>query len=372
MGILPRTLTDMIDWRVFAWVGHDKASQNLDDSELEYFMTGRVRFGIVGIGNIGTRHIPQAERFGELVAICDVNEAKLEPYNNSNVQQFNSIEAMLGSMAAELDVVSICTPNGMHCQNAIQVLDAGCHVLCEKPMALSSKDCGAMITAAEKNNRRLFVVKQNRYNPPVVAVKKLLDSGDLGKVLSAHLNCFWNRNEGYYSNSWKGSNDLDGGCLFTQFSHFIDLLYWMVGDVVEAFGFSNNAVHGDMIEFEDQGVVSLRMENGVLGAISFSINSFAQNMEGSLVLFCEKGTVKIGGQYLNELEYQSIENSQIEDIKVVDKSNDYGTYKGSMSNHDFVYENLADVLQNGGVIGTSGFEGLKTVEIIEKIYRAIR
>jgi UDP-N-acetyl-2-amino-2-deoxyglucuronate dehydrogenase len=212
-----------------------------------------------------------------------------------------------------------------------------------------------MINAAERANKRLFIVKQNRFNPPIVAVKQLIDEDRLGKIYSVQLNCFWNRNEEYYTNSWKGTKDMDGGTLFTQFSHFIDLLYWMIGDVKEAFGYAGNFGHKDMIEFEDTGAVSLKFYNGAIGTVNYTVNSHGKNMEGSLTIFGEKGTVKIGGQYLNELEYQDIENYRIENLPPGHPPNNYGKY-------------LVEVLDGNGIIATNGFEGLKTVEIIDKIY----
>jgi predicted dehydrogenase len=229
-----------------------------------------------------------------------------------------------------------------------------------------------MIKAAERNNRRLFAIKQNRFNPPVAAIKKVIDSGALGRIFSVQLSCFWNRNFDYYKNSWKGTIELDGGTLYTQFSHFIDLLYWMIGDIKSVHALTANFAHEAVIEFEDTGVVALQFYNGALGTINYSVNSFGKNMEGSLTIFAEKGTVKIGGQYLNELEYQNIEGLVIKDLPAGNTANNYGHYQGSMSNHDKVYENVIDVLKNGSAISTNSFEGLKTVEIIDKIYQSAK
>ena len=251
-------------------------------------------------------------------------------------------------------------------------LNKGYNVLCEKPLGINVSECGEMLKAAERNNRRLFAIKQNRFNPPVDAVKKVIDSGKLGKILSIQLSCFWNRNEDYYNNSWKGTMDLDGGTLYTQFSHFIDLLYWMIGDIKNTYGFSRNSMHQEIIEFEDSGVVALEFYNGAIGTINYTVNSYGKNMEGSLTIFGEKGTVKIGGQYLNELEYQNIDGFEIKDLPKGNTSNNYGNYQGSMSNHDKVYENLVNVMQSGDSISANAFEGLKTVEIIDKIYSSIR
>jgi predicted dehydrogenase len=230
-----------------------------------------------------------------------------------------------------------------------------------------------MIQEAEKANRRLFVIKQNRFNPPVAAVKELIDENKLGKIYSVQLNCFWNRNPEYFlSSDWKGTKSLDGGTLYTQFSHFIDLLFYLIGDVKKVYAFADNFNHHKEVEFEDSGVAVLKFYNGALGTVNFTINSFAKNMEGSLTIFAEMGTVKIGGQYLNELEYQSLDGFKIEGLPEGNPPNNYGKYVGSMSNHDKVYENVVDVLTKGGVIATNGFEGLKTVEIIDKIYTQIK
>jgi predicted dehydrogenase len=246
-------------------------------------------------------------------------------------------------------------------------------VLCEKPMALSVADAGQMISESLRANKLLFIVKQNRFNPPVEAVKKIIDEGRLGKIYSAQLNCFWNRNESYYKESdWKGTLKLDGGTLYTQFSHFIDLLYWLVGDVKHVKASIGNYCHQGIIEFEDTGVVSLEFYNGAVGTINYSVNSFGKNMEGSITIFAENGTVKIGGQYLNELEYQKFNDFEISNLPPGNPPNEYGEYKGSMSNHDKVYENVIDVLNHKGVIATNAFEGMKTVEIIEKIYTEAR
>ena len=327
----------------------------------------KIRFTIVGCGRIAQRHAKHINNYGLLSAVCDIipNKAK-ELGEKYNVRYYSNISEMLENENENIDVVTICSPNGLHAEHSILSLNSGFHVLCEKPMAIKVSDCGEMIKAAEYANKRLFAIKQNRFNPPVAEVKRLIDSGTLGNVFSVQLSCFWNRDFEYYSNSWKGTKELDGGTLFTQFSHFIDLLYWMFGDVKSAKGIGNNYAHDGVIEFEDTGVVILEFHSGTIGTINYTVNSFGGNMEGSLTIFAEKGTVKIGGQYLNELEYQRIDNYQIKNLPEGNKANNYGKYQGSMSNHDKVYENLIDVLQKGSSISTNSFEGLKTVEIIEK------
>ncbi len=332
----------------------------------------KYNFALIGCGRIAQRHAEHIANNGQLKAVCDIDLEKAqklaEKYGATAYQYVDDLLAAEG----EIDVVSICSPNGLHAEHSIKALNAGFHVLCEKPMAISVYDCGEMIKAAEKNNRRLFAIKQNRFNPPVAAIKEAIDRGDLGKIYSVQLSCFWNRNFDYYHNSWKGTADLDGGTLYTQFSHFVDLLYWMIGDVKTAHALTGNFAHQGVIEFEDTGVVALQFYNGALGTINYTVNSYGKNMEGSLTIFAEKGTVKIGGQYLNELEYQNIEGLVIKDLPAGNTANNYGQYQGSMSNHDKVYENVIDVLKNGSSISTNSFEGLKTVEIIDKIYQSAK
>jgi len=329
----------------------------------------KYKFAIIGCGRIAQRHAEHIVKNGILQAVCDTQKEKATKLGltyNSNI--YYNLDELLEN-EKDLDVVSICTPNGLHAEHTIKVLKSGSHVLCEKPMAISVADAGKMISESLKANKHLFIVKQNRFNPPVVAVKKIIEQEKLGKIYSVQLSCFWNRNERYYKNSdWKGTLKLDGGTLYTQFSHFIDLLYWLIGDIKEVRAKIFNFAHQGIIEFEDTGVVSLEFYNGAIGTINYTVNSFKKNMEGSITIFAEKGTVKIGGQYLNELEYQMIDEYSIENLPPGNPPNEYGEYKGSMSNHDKVYQNIIDVLENKGIIATNAFEAMKTVEIIEKIY----
>jgi UDP-N-acetyl-2-amino-2-deoxyglucuronate dehydrogenase len=331
----------------------------------------KVKFAIIGCGRIAQRHAEHINNNGVLAAVCDVDFKKAEELAAKyNANAYQNIDDLLAN--EQVDVVAICTPNGLHAEHSIKALNAGSNVLCEKPMATNVTDCGKMIIAAEKNNKRLFAIKQNRYNPPVAAVKEAIDNGVFGKIYSVQLSCFWNRNPDYYANSWKGTQDLDGGTLYTQFSHFIDLLYWMFGDVKRAYALTGNFAHQDIIDFEDTGVAAVEFYSGTIGTINYTVNSYNKNMEGSLTIFGEKGTVKIGGQYLNELEYQNIENFEFKDLPKGNTANNYGQYQGSMSNHDKVYENVIEVLTNNGIISTNSFEGLKTVEIIDKIYSSAK
>lgn len=329
-----------------------------------------VTFGLIGCGRIGARHAEHIAKQGKLIAVCDTDPIKADSFAKAyHCKAYYSIENLLAKEKT-IQVISICTPNGLHAAHSISALNNGNNVLCEKPLATSVIDCNKMIESAEKNKKHLFVIKQNRFNPPVAAVKKCIEDGYFGNILSIQLSCFWNRNTDYYANSWKGSNDLDGGTLFTQFSHFIDLLYWMFGDIKNVAAYTKNLAHQNIIDFEDTGVVILEFNNGAIGTVNYTVNAYNKNMEGSLTIFGEKGTVKIGGQYLNELEYQNFEGYQIKNLPAGNHANNYGSYMGSMSNHDKVYENVINVIKNGHSISANAFEGLKTVEIIERIYAA--
>ena len=326
------------------------------------------KFGIVGCGRIAERHAAHIPKIGVLKAAHDIQRTSLEKFiNKHGGKGYDRLVDMLEKEKDKLEVISICSPNALHAEQTIAALKSGYHVLCEKPMALTTRDCGEMIKAAEQANRRLFIVKQNRFNPPVRQVKEWLDQGRLGRILSCQVNCFWNRNRDYYQ-GWKGTRTMDGGSLYTLFSHFIDLLYWMLGDVEEVQAVTDNLAHAGIMEIEDTGAVILKFAQGCIGTLHYTTNAYEGNMEGSLTLFGEKGTVKIGGQYLNELEYVRMEG--LERGGTGASAEAYRKYEGSQSQLGEVYANLAAVLQGKASISTNGFEGLKTVEIIEKIYRA--
>jgi predicted dehydrogenase len=328
------------------------------------------KFAIIGCGQIAGRHAEQIQNYGQLVAVCDIITGKADSFSKKfSSNPYYDIHDLL-SEEREIDVVVVCTPNGLHAEHSIKSLQAGKDVLCEKPMAISTADARKMIDAEKQTGKRLFVVKQNRFNPPVIFLKKLVGENKLGKIFSFQLNCFWNRPDVYYQDTWRGTKDLDGGILFTQFSHFIDLLYWLLGDLSEAAGVRYNFLHKNSIEFEDTGVAQLQMKNGSIGTINYTINTNNRNMEGSLTLFGENGTVKIGGQYLNELEYFSVAGESTPDLPKGNPANQYGYYEGSMSNHHKVYEHLVKALDDPSFHFINSDETLKTIEIIEKIYNA--
>jgi predicted dehydrogenase len=332
-------------------------------------MNSPLQFAIIGCGKIAPRHAAEAARHGQLAAVCDIIKEKAEAIALSyNSRAYTSIEELLQN--EKIDILAVCTPNGLHASHSIISLKAGCHVLCEKPLSTSSADALEMIRTAKECKKKLFVVKSTRYNPALAALKKAIDENKLGAIYSFQMNCFWNRPPAYYADSWKGDLSLDGGTLFTQFSHYIDALLWLLGDIKTASGSRKNLAHGDSIDFEDSGVASIEMESGAIGGINWSVNAFQKNMEVSLSILAEKASLAIGGEYMNQVTYQLADGFSLDSFQP-GNANDYGFYKGSMSNHDKVYENLVKALENENHPFTHATDGLKTVEAIEKIYKSI-
>lgn len=328
----------------------------------------KYRFALIGCGKIAPRHAEQMAKLGTVTAVCDIVKEKAnhlaEMYKTS---PYYSLKELLFN-ETKVDIVSICTPNGLHAEHAKECLNMGKHVLCEKPLTISVKDAVGLIDIAQRNRRKLFVVKSTRYNTNVIALKKIIDKGGLGSLFSFQLDCFWNRPPAYYKNTWRGSSSLDGGTLFTQFSHYIDILCWFFGEVKNITGVRKNFLHQKIIEFEDSGVATLEMKNGMIGGLNWSVNTYKKNMEISLTVIAERGTVKLSGEYLNTICYQLIEDDSLEPIGDSNPANDYGFYKGSMSNHNKVYDYLVEALQNEDDLLTDASDGLKTVALIENIY----
>ncbi|MBP9094979.1 MAG: Gfo/Idh/MocA family oxidoreductase [Ignavibacteria bacterium] len=330
----------------------------------------KVKFAVVGSGHIGKRHAEMINRNdeSELVAMCDIlpkEELRLENYD---VPFFSSIDDLLGSNI-EFDVMCVATPNGLHGEHSLKALDKGKHIVCEKPMALTVAECEKIIFKALQASRQVFCVMQNRYSPPSQWIKEVVEGGILGDTYMVQLNCYWNRDERYYKKgNWKGTKDLDGGTLFTQFSHFIDIMYWLFGDIKDIQAKFNNFNHAGLTEFEDSGTVSFDFINGGMGCINYSTSLWNTNMESSITIIGKNGSVKIGGQYMNEVEYCNIKDYTMPELAPVNPANDYGAYKGSAANHHYIFENVIDVLKGRNVITTNALEGLKVVDIIERIY----
>lgn len=330
-----------------------------------------IRFAVIGCGHIGRRHAEMIQRnsSAKLVALVDVlskDDLEIEQFN---VPFFNSIDDLLESKI-EVDVVNIASPNGFHAEHALKCLNSDKHVVIEKPMALNKSDAEDILFTALRMHKHVFGVMQNRYSPPSVWIKELIETKILGDIYLVQLNCYWNRDERYYKKgSWHGTKNLDGGTLFTQFSHFIDIMYWLFGDIINITSRLADFNHKDLTDFEDSGIVSFEFKSGGIGCINFSTSVWNQNMESSITIIAENGSVKIGGQYLNIVEYCHVKNYEMPELAPTNPGNDYGAYKGSAQNHHYVIENVIDTLMGKKSVSTNALEGLKVVDIIEKIYQ---
>jgi predicted dehydrogenase len=322
-------------------------------------------FALIGCGRIAVRHAENIARVGKLVAVCDIDEQKAFSFAKTyNVPAYTSVSELLDA-GITIDVVIISTPNGYHADQCIKALNSGRNVLCEKPMCLTTTEAKDIIEAVKRSGKKLFVVKSMRYNPLLKDVKRLIDNGELGKIYSFQLSCLWNRPQGYYHNSWHGKAFPDGGTLYTQFSHYIDAMLWLFGDLENVTGFATNAAHKNIIEFEDTGVASLYFQNKILGTLNWSVNTFQKNLEIGLTVIAEKGTVAIGGEFLNELKLLHLSP------ELQFASAEYVYNRSALSHHREVYDNLILVLNNEESTFANAFDGMKTVEAIEKIYKNI-
>lgn len=334
----------------------------------------KIKFAVVGVGHIGKRHAEMVSRNeeSELVAIVDVKEPAKLKVDHLNVPLYSSLEEFLDA-GVDVDVINIATPNGFHAAQALQCLEAKKHVVIEKPLALRKSDAEKVIFKALHVHKHVFAVMQNRYSPPSVWIKELIESGKLGRIYMVQLNCYWNRDNRYYTaDSWHGKKDLDGGTLFTQFSHFIDIMYWLFGDIDNINATMKSWNHEKLTEFEDSGFVNFDFVNGGMGQLSFSTSVWDKNLESSMTIIAENGSVKIGGQYMNEVEYCHIKDYEMPELAPTNPGNDYGAYKGSAQNHHYVIENVVDVIKGRAAITTNALEGLKVVDIIERIYASAK
>ncbi len=325
-----------------------------------------VKFAVVGCGHIGKRHAAMiaANPDGELTALIDTDPG-MPLAATYGVPLYASPEAFLAS-GTPADVVVVATPNACHAQQALTILQGGKHVVIEKPMTLTRQDAEKIIYTALQLHKHVFVVMQNRYSAPAVWLKSLVDQQVLGRIFFVQVNCFWNRDERYYTpGSWHRSKALDGGILFTQFSHFIDLLYWTFGDIRNIVSRMESFNHRHLNEFEDTGMVTFDLVNGGMGAIHFSTAVWDRNLESSITVIAENGSLRIGGQYLEKVEYCHIKDY---DNSCIGQINEAAGQ--SATNHVHTIQNVIDVIRSSSAITTNALEGLKVVDIIERIYAA--
>lgn len=337
---------------------------------------GTVKFAVVGCGHIGKRHATMilGNKECELVALCDIKPKNVLAIDQFDVPFFSSLDELLAAKL-EIDVICICTPNGYHAQQCIKALDAKKHVVVEKPMGLTKAECESIIFKALNVSRQVFCVMQNRYSPVVAWLKEVIDQALLGQIHMVQINCYWNRDDRYYfvqgaPHDWHGRKDLDGGTLFTQFAHFIDIMYWLFGDIDHIHARMTDFQHQHSTEFEDTGMVQFEFVNGGFGSLSFSTAIWNTNFESSITVIGSQGSIKVGGQYMNEIVYCHIKDYEKPELPASNPPNDYGPYKGSAANHHYVIQNVVDVLKARKTATTNALEGLKVVEIIQRIYQA--
>lgn len=328
----------------------------------------KVTFAVVGAGKIGVRHIEEINENPncKLIAICD-KDIDVKSRIPVNIPFFDSVDELLQS-GIDADYINICTPNGLHADQAIVALNAGYNVICEKPLALSVYDAKRIKEAQIKTKKEVICVMQNRFSPPSVLLKSVMDKGNLGDIYMVQINLLWNRDERYYKpKGWHGTQKLDGGVLFTQFSHFIDLVYWLFGDVTNIVSRFYDFNHSALTDFYDSGAVLFDIVKGGTGSITFSTSVAKENLESSIIVIGEKGSIKVSGQYMDTLEHFTVEGLEKPNIDKTMDANDYGAYKGSAANHAQIIQNAVDVANGKAEPATTLEEGIKTVEIIETI-----
>jgi UDP-N-acetyl-2-amino-2-deoxyglucuronate dehydrogenase len=317
-----------------------------------------LKFILIGCGHIAKKHITEIRQAGELVAVCDPNEkniASLDVDQDAIAIYKSSKELFTECPAA--DAIVICAPSYLHAELSIQALSLGYHVLCEKPMALNQGDAERMITIADQYSKALTIVKQIRYTPGIQALKDWVQSGKSGRIFSVSLHGVWNRNTNYYEGSdWRGAKEKSGGILFTQFSHFIDLLIWLFGEIKQVASFQNNINHIHQSDFEDQLVSSFTFASGAIGSALFSTNSFRKNLETGLSIVAENGNVKLGGIYADRVEWaDTLRNDFIvKDSPTPVFSTVYNYFSEEIKSGHFNRQNLRDAC--------------RTIALIEKMY----
>jgi UDP-N-acetyl-2-amino-2-deoxyglucuronate dehydrogenase len=335
-----------------------------------------IRIALLGCGRISQKHIQAIssleKKLGacKLVAVCDLVKDRADKWSKElSVPAFRSLNEMIVRMSNEIDVVSILTPSGLHAEHTVEVAKHGKHVIVEKPMALTLSDADAMISACDAAGVRLFVVKQNRYNAAVQKARSALESGRFGKLVMGTVRVRWCRTQQYYDQApWRGTWALDGGVFSNQASHHVDLLQWMLGDVESVYAVSRTALVD--IEAEDTGIATLKFKNGSLGIIEATTATRPKDLEGSLSILGENGTVEIGGFAVNEMKVWNFINPEPSDAGVVGgvvekPDNVYGF------GHQHYYENVIESLKSQKRALVDGLEGRRSLELISAIYESI-
>ncbi|WP_341908087.1 Gfo/Idh/MocA family oxidoreductase [Polaromonas sp. YR568] len=332
----------------------------------------KVRFALVGCGRISKNHfdsIAQHSEFAELVDVCDIDPVALEgAVKATGAGGHTNLTDMLAATTA--DCVVVTTPSGLHPRQAIEIAKAGLHVLSEKPMATKWEDGVNMVRACEEAGVHLFVVKQNRRNATLQLLKRAVEKRRFGQIYMVNLNVFWQRpQQGYYDQAkWRGTWEMDGGAFMNQASHYVDLLEWIIGPIESLHAYTATLARD--IEAEDTGVMSVKWRNGALGSLSCTMLTYPKNLEGSITILGEKGTVRVGGVAVNEIKEWQFADVDPEDEKIKEAS--YATTSVYGFGHPLYYENVIKVLKGEAEPDVNGREGLKSLEVLIAAYRSAR
>lgn len=326
------------------------------------------KIALVGCGRIAKNHFDaiQEEKRFELVGVCDIIKDRAEEQGKLfNIPYFTDLKKMLDEV--QMDILSICTPSGLHPQHGIMAAEKKVHVLSEKPMATRLKDADSLIESCDKNRVHLFVVKQNRLNATMQLLKRAIDKGRFGKIYQASVNVFWQRPQEYYDMAkWRGTWEFDGGAFLNQASHYVDGLLWLIGEPESVMGMT--ATMARKIESEDMGAALIRFRNGGIATINVSMITYPKNYEGSITILGEKGTVKVGGIAVNKIEKWEFADYD-DDDKIVFESN-YTPPNVYGFGHSGYYKNVVDVLDGTRQPDTDGRAGRKSLELILAIYKS--
>ncbi len=330
-------------------------------------MNKKINIAIVGLGRISIKHIDAIKKnnkYFNLIAVCDTDKAKLKKINKTfNLKTYINFNNLVKDK--NINLISLCTPSGLHAKHSILASKYKKNIITEKPMATNLNDAKRMIIEANKNRVKLFVVKQNRFNPTLMYIKKLIDKNELGKIYLFHSNVFWHRSQSYYdSATWRGTKKLDGGALMNQASHYVDLIDWFFGPINFIHSFSSTLERN--IEVEDTAVLNLKCKN-ILGSLSVTMLNYEKNYEGSLTIISEKGTIKIGGVALNSIKEINLKNKRIEE-KIKNLSYNIENIYGN--GHVPYYKNVAMTINNKEKASTDGYEGIKSLNLILKSYES--
>lgn len=329
-----------------------------------------VRVALVGCGRISRTHFEAIRSVEglELAAVCDIDEERARSAGEENgVPWFTSYPRML--QEADCHAVAVCTPSGLHPQHGMMAARAGKHVICEKPMAIDLAGADALVQACDEAGVHLFVVKQNRLNPSIQLLRRAIDKGRFGRIYLANTTVRWTRPQEYYDQApWRGTWEFDGGAFMNQASHYVDLIQWLVGPVESVM--AKTATLARRIETEDTGVAILKFRSGALGVIEVTMLTYPRNLEGSITILGEKGTVKIGGTAVNRVEHWAFAEYDDDDKLVESASTNPPTVYGY--GHRGYYANVLAVLLGKARPDTDGRAGRKSLELILGIYESAR